>query len=101
MSVVRVVAFGEEEGLTIQHHRFEHHRFDSDVIDDTPEAILAQVENYCDAIKYFTHCEIFIRVPLTIERQVKFGGRRVARVMARWTTLKKHEVPASDGPYGL
>lgn len=93
---MRMVALGQEEGLTIRHYRF-----DSDIIDDTPEAILEEVEKYCAIIKHHEHCEIFIRLPLTITHAVEFSGRRVARVYARWSLLKKHEVPTSDGPYGL
>ncbi len=74
----------------------QHHRFDSDLIADTPEAILAKVEEYCRAISHHHNSKIFVRVPLTITHDVTFEGRRVARVYARWSLLEKFEAPSLD-----
>ena len=80
----------------------QHHRFDSDIIDDTPEAILAEVEKYCAAIAHHSNCEIFVRRPLTIDREIEFSGRRVARVTARWTFLCRHPLPEEgQGLFGI
>lgn len=66
-----------------------HRVFDSGVIDDTPEAILAEVEKYCAMIERDKYHAVWIREPLWIERQRDILYRRnVAHVFARWTRLE-------------
>lgn len=70
----------------------EHLIYASEPFEATAQLLANELKKVSDWMQQFLYCEVFVRLPPTLEFEKDFSSARtLARVVARISVLKRHE----------